>query len=415
MSTRGASSPALGLRDQLVRPRPAVPAVTVTPTLLPDAAARAATAGKVLVLTGSVGEGHDGAARELARRLRARGIGVEVRDYLDALPVVTRWMLRDLYRPVVQHVSWLYDGILERVGANGPVHRAMARLCRDAQDDVAAWAQGADFVVTTFPLAAQTVGDLRRSGRLAVPAATYLTDPSVHAVWCHPAVDHHLAVTTATALDAARHGVQAVTSGPLSAHLRDGPPRPRAQVRLELGCSQSAPVVLISAGSLGMGDVHRSVRDLLADPRLRVVVLCGRNVGLRRRLSRLPRVVALGWRDDVPAIMGAVDVLVHNAGGLSLTEALAIGLPVLTYRPIPGHGRANAHVLEAAGIAPWPRTPADLLATISHLGRGTAARTSAEGDLWPLGADPAEAVAELLTAARRAAAESRRATGDEQP
>jgi len=53
--------------------------------------------------------------------------------------------------------------------------------------------------------------------------------------------------------------------------------------------------------------------------------------------------------------MGACDVLVHNAGGLSLTEALAAGLPAVTYAPIPGHGRANAKVLDDAGLAPWAR------------------------------------------------------------
>ena len=72
--------------------------------------------------------------------------------------------------------------------------------------------------------------------------------------------------------------------------------------------------------------------------------------------------MALGWRDDVPDLMAAADVLVHNAGGLSCTEALVAGLPVVTYRPIPGHGRANAAVLARPGsqrgraaLSSWPR------------------------------------------------------------
>jgi UDP-N-acetylglucosamine:LPS N-acetylglucosamine transferase len=55
---------------------------------------------------------------------------------------------------------------------------------------------------------------------------------------------------------------------------------------------------------------------------------------------------------------------VHNAGGLSLTEALTAGLPAVTYRPIPGHGIANSQILADAGLAPWPQDEAELVAAI---------------------------------------------------
>jgi len=75
-------------------------------------------------------------------------------------------------------------------------------------------------------------------------------------------------------------------------------------------------------------------------------VLCGRNRRLRAELAEVPGVVALGWRSDVPELMASVDVLVHNAGGLSVTEALTAGC-----RPSPTgrsrHGTANR--------PSWPR------------------------------------------------------------
>ena len=110
--------------------------------------------------------------------------------------------------------------------------------------------------------------------------------------------------------------------------------------------------------------------------------------------------VALGWRDDVPELMAAADVLVHNAGGLSFTEALVAGLPAVTYLPIAGHGRANAEVLARATLAPWPRDPAELVAAIDEVvGRPR----SAPGH--PRAADVADAAAVVaaLTAERVAA------------
>jgi UDP-N-acetylglucosamine:LPS N-acetylglucosamine transferase len=66
---------------------------------------------------------------------------------------------------------------------------------------------------------------------------------------------------------------------------------------------------------------------------------------------------ALGWVDDMPALLRACDVVVQNAGGLSSLEAMAAGLPVVTHRPVPGHGLTNAEALDAAGLATWVRRP----------------------------------------------------------
>ena len=356
-----------------------------------------APGGRVLVLSATVGQGHEGAARELARRLTARGVQVEVRDYLDALPRFARGVLRDLYQPTVQHAPALFDSLFHGLERDGALRRTAEAVCRWAEAEVECWARDADVVVTTYPLAGQTLGALREQGRITVPTMTYLTDPAAHATWCHPAVDHHLTVTTATALDARRYGVGARAAGPLCAATSTRTPRAREAVRDELGLPRAAPVALISAGSLGMGDIPRTVRDLLAHPRLRVVVLCGRNSRLRRRLGRDERVVALGWRDDVGDLMAAADVLVHNAGGLSLTEALATGLPAITYLPIPGHGRANAEVLAAAGIAPWPRDTGELTAAVEDLIGGPARPDLA---CWPHGADPAAVVHGVLMTRR---------------
>ncbi|MDT7746226.1 MAG: hypothetical protein QOE59_5304 [Actinomycetota bacterium] len=350
--------------------------------------------GRVVIVSATVGQGHERAARELAHRLTRRGIEVEVHDYLDALPAYARRVLRDLYAPTVQYAPALFDRIFDDLEHDGLLRRITGWVCGLALAGVEEWTRGADVVVTTYPLAGQTLGALRDQGRLAAPAVTYLTDPAAHSIWCHPAVDHHLTVTRATASDAARYGIRARVGGPLCA--RTTATFGRRVVRNELGLPHDVPVALISAGSLGMGAVPRTVRELIAHPDLRVVVLCGRNARLCRRLRGLSRVVALGWRDDVPALMAACDVLIHNAGGLSLTEALAAGLPAITYRPIPGHGRANAEILDRAGVAPWARDAAALATAVDDV---LAHRDGAPDDeLWPVGSDPAALVHGILTA-----------------
>jgi len=277
-------------------------------------------------------------------------------------------VVRDGYQPAVQHAPRLFDWLFHSLENRRWVQLTGELLCWTARPAVRRWARevDADVVVSTYPLAGQTVGGLRRSGHLSVPAVTYLTDPAAHRLWCHPGVDHHLTVTPATAEDGTRYGVELRAAGPLCAprFSRAGPAADRHRLRADLGLPAAAPVVLISAGSLGMGLIPEAVDAVREHPTAWTVVLCGRNDAVRRQLAERGRVVALGWRDDVPDLMAAADVLVHNAGGLSFTEALVAGLPAITYMPIPGHGRANAGLLAAASLAPWPQNPAELVTAI---------------------------------------------------
>src|SRR4029079_5374110 len=95
-------------------------------------------------------------------------------------------------------------------------------------------AAGACAVCATSRLASQTLGDLRRDGRVPATSITYLTDPAAHVLWCHPDIDLHLAVTRATGHDASLSAVIAQVAGPLCAPSFARPER-RHTLRAELG------------------------------------------------------------------------------------------------------------------------------------------------------------------------------------
>jgi UDP-N-acetylglucosamine:LPS N-acetylglucosamine transferase len=350
----------------------------------------------VLIVSGSVGAGHDGAARELADRQRAAGVETEVRDFLAAIPRASAVLLRDGYTGSVSHVPVAFEFLFRRLEHRGLLWRAERAICRSGEATLAGWVDelAPDAVVATYPLAAQALGELRTRGRLTAPLLTYLTDPAVHVSWLHPAADAHLTVTAAAAAQGeADYGTPMTVAGPL-VPARFGAPVPVERLldlRAALGVPAGRPVALLVAGSLGLGDLVPTVRDVAAAG-LTPLVLCGRNGKLRARVAAVPGAVALGWRTDVHELMQLADVLVHNAGGLSYTEALVTGLPAVTYRPIPGHGRANARVLDQAGLARLAHTPAGLAAALHAALRDH--RTPAGRP------DPADVVLDTLGSAR---------------
>jgi UDP-N-acetylglucosamine:LPS N-acetylglucosamine transferase len=348
--------------------------------------------GRVLLVSGSVGAGHDGAARELRARLERAGADVELRDFLDAVPAWDAWVLREGYLATSRRAPYAFEAMFrgsERGGSSLQGFRYLAHLgCAEVGRWIAAGNH--DVVVSTYPPSSQCLGELRGRGECAVPALTYVTDPAVHRAWVHRAVDVHMAVTQASAEQGSRdHGVPVVAAGPLVPTAFATAAR-REQLRRDLGLPLDRPVALLSAGSEGLGDVRRTAADVAAAGFV-PLVLCGRNDRLRDELAVFPPAVPLGWRTDVHELMRVADVLVHNAGGLTLTEALVSGLPAVTYRPIPGHGRANADALDRSGLAPWARNAQELARLLR--------RQLAVGAPPPPPGDPTEVVLGVLATA----------------
>jgi hypothetical protein len=179
---------------------------------------RIAPAGRVVIISASMGAGHDGAAAELARRIRATGAPVDRYDLLDLLPARLGRALSDGYHRLLVHAPWVYQRIYsgsERAGGVGPAARALLRATEERVLRVLPADTGA--VVSTYPGASRILGNLRLDGRLPVPVFTYLTDFSVHPLWVAPGVDVHLAAHAVPAAQARALGAADVRAcGPVT-------------------------------------------------------------------------------------------------------------------------------------------------------------------------------------------------------
>jgi UDP-N-acetylglucosamine:LPS N-acetylglucosamine transferase len=309
---------------------------------------------RVSIVTGSYGAGHDAAARELALHLRDAGCAVSIHDVAALLPLRLGPLLRSTYYTQLRMRPGSWDATLRRLEPGRFLHRAATIGLRIGARPVARAVAGADLVLTTHPFGAQALGYARQRGWLNVPAVTYLTDASVHGLWVHRHVDLNLAIHGVAAEQARAYGGRAVPVRPLV------PTRPRSHGDPLAAWEIVGPRALVVGGSLGIGELEQTARDILATGAMTPVVVCGTNSTLKARLESLPGVLALGWRDDLADLLATSDCVVQNAGGFTSLEALASGAPVVTYRPIPGHGTANADNLDRAGLVPWARTVDDL-------------------------------------------------------
>jgi UDP-N-acetylglucosamine:LPS N-acetylglucosamine transferase len=330
---------------------------------------------RVHVVSGSFGAGHDSAAREIAARFREEGSEVTVHDVVDFFPVGLGRVVRASYLWQIRHEPGSWGALLRVLAHEGAAYRATVRALSLASRLLLRAVAGADLVVSTHPFASQVLGELRRTGRLDCPAVTYLTDASVHTLWVHRDIDLHLALHEVTADQAAAYGGAVAVIAPLVPERLRGHELgagERAALRAELGLHPTLPLAMVVGGSLGIGALAEAARDVAATGLAQPVVLCGTNRDLMSRVRLVPGAAALGWRDDFPRLLDLAAVEVQNSGGFMSREAVAAGVPVVSYRCLPGHGEANAAAMEQAGLAPWARDESELarhLARALH-GRG---------------------------------------------
>ena len=323
------------------------------------------TRGRVVIISGSFGAGHDAAARAIAARLVKAGYTAEITDIVKLMSKPLGRSLQAAYLQQVQLAPSVYRYLLRYGNRSEGINKVIIKTMRHTGDALAGIADhDPAAIVSTHPFASQTLGELRASGDIRVPVVTYLTDMSVHRAWVHPAVDVHLALHELPALQATELGAPMTRvvrpAVPERFFVKPSPHRSRTHSREVLDLPTDRPLFAMTGGSMGMGTLDRAAEEIAATGIAVPVVLCGRNKRLFKRLRAKSSMIARDWISDIPMLLTAVDGVVQNAGGFACLEALAAGKPTVTYRCIPGHGETNAAALDRAGIVPWIRSAADL-------------------------------------------------------
>jgi UDP-N-acetylglucosamine:LPS N-acetylglucosamine transferase len=340
-----------------------------------------------------MGNGHLQVSHELARRLTTGGYGATVADLLALMPPPAGSTLRCLYPWLVNRVPMLYDRIYDHffLASQQEAERAsipialslggLRRLIGHVNPCV---------VVSTYHLAGVAAARLRAAGRVGWGTVTFITTFGVHDLWLHPGTDLYLCITPAAAAYVARRtGTRAAVCEPVvQPHFISGTAGCGAAWR-GLRTVPGERIALIATGSLGLGAIKAAAQAVAAMPGWRPVVVCGHNQRLRAAIGRDPRMVALGWVDDMASLMAAADVVLDNAAGSTAKEALAVGCPVVTFRPLPGHGRHDAMMMAKAGLTSVTDDPAELAHLLQDVtSAGQRAAQVARGRAL-FGADPA--------------------------
>lgn len=335
---------------------------------------------RILLLSVSAGAGHVRAAEALeatVTALAADGRAIEAKhlDVMDYVPSSFRRIYADFYLRLITRHPQLW-GMLYRItddtrpdAVTQRMRRTIERLhTRKLRSAIAQFAP--DAIVCTHFLPAEMLMRQIRKGRITAPVWLQVTDFDLHRMWVIPEMTGYFAASpeiaqrmSAVGLPASRVHTTGIPVMPAFAETQD-----RRALAEDFGIDPDRPAYLVMGGGAGVGALDELADRLLsAGGDFQLVVLAGRNSAMLERLRVLAsgkhagRLFPQGFTRHVERLMACCDLAITKPGGLTTSECLAMGLPMIVNAPIPGQEERNADYLLEQGAA-WKAIDAVALA-----------------------------------------------------
>jgi processive 1,2-diacylglycerol beta-glucosyltransferase len=301
-----------------------------------------------------VGAGHKAAAMATAEAARARGLTVETLDLFELTPrFVARTYLTAHFGgqgvvPALYGSAYFESN--HRGGPFEPVRRSLdhvvfSKLVRTMSE------LRPRAIVATHHLPLVVLGRARRLGRITAPLTGVVTDYTSHAVWAEKGVDAFCVPCPLARHELVLHGIRpdiiAMTGIP---------------IRRDFGIigpvnepDRGDPVrVLVTSGGFGIGPMKDIVRSFAGVRDVELTVVCGAAEALVPRVVRVAREAGvsarvLGFERDMPARVAESHVVVGKAGGLTVSETMAAGRPMVLVGTVPGNELFNEALVVRGG------------------------------------------------------------------
>lgn len=325
---------------------------------------------KILVLYASYGGGHLSAARSINEFIEYNypNIQTELIDcvkYINkALEAVTTKAYSEMAKKVPNAWRHIYKG-----ADSGPIskistasNKVMAIKLKKLLEE-----KNPDLVICTHPFANQMCSYLKRKGKTNVKIATILTDFAIHNQWVvgHEYTDYFFVSHLGMKEDLITEGVDSnkiyTTGIPLSNKFLLE--YDKSQILENFGLTPGKKTVLFfGGGELGLGKTYTFdlFKSFVKNDNIQIVALPGKNQKMKthfenyvEEMGKENSVKVLDYTDKVAQLMSISDLVVTKPGGLTTTESLASGLPIIVINPIPGQEEENAEFLEKSQVAIW--------------------------------------------------------------
>jgi len=337
---------------------------------------------KIFLFYATAGHGHKKASEAVYEELKKRGLD---RDHdvrcIDALSY-TRFGFgknyTDSYFFLVSHASWLWAALYAL--SDHIIPWGLMRLLRGWNNAFYAkpleaflQRENPDLILTTHFMSAEVAGRLKSRGKITSRIVVIVTDFLVHRYWVNPGTNFYVGMMEETREALLRWGVPAGKIRVLGIPISDKfmLPVDGKALLADLGLVSGRFTILVTSGSFGIGPLKELIGRLeLYKGEVQVIAVCGTNRVLFDELKNhaygFPLAV-LGFVNNMHELMAVSDVLVSRSSGLTTSEALARGVPLIVVSKIPGQETYNAEILGKHNAAFFAWTVDELMRCVGEV------------------------------------------------
>lgn len=329
---------------------------------------------RLLILSASIGAGHHQAGEALCQSYNGQFGGEAFHvDFLRYVsPLFSRFVERSYYL-VTKHTPSVYKLLYQmEERPHSPVKKLEVyiglRKYRELIDEYKP-----DAIIATHFLPAAIVSYMYHE--FPIPNGVVLTDYVSHSMWIYPHNQLFFVAHEGMREELKMQGVVdsriRVSGIPISPSFSGEYNRRILKEKFQLNPDQ--PVILIMSGGNAIGPLQEVIGELTSlKDRGQLVVIAGHNREAYHELKKVMAEAGLagqvkGFINNMHEWMAASDLLISKAGGLTVTEAMASGLPMLIVRPTPGQEVGNTNLLCGHGAAIHMKDISELGPTVTDL------------------------------------------------
>lgn len=314
----------------------------------------------IMILTVSAGQGHHATGRAITEYFESKGHTtktVDVYEYIS--PIISKsiekgYLVSTKYTKKAYRQFYRKAETVTRPTFSYATNRAFGKLFRSCIKDFMP-----DAIICTHVWAAQFIDSyINKYGAGKMITVGVVTDFVLHPYWERTKVDYLITASELLNRSIQKKNIPLEKVRAFGIPIRNqfSTPLSRKEACQKLGIPDKT-TILIMSGSMGYGNVARHILALDSlDQDFQILAVCGRNKHLQHSLEKLDLkkdLFVYGYTDEVHVMMDAASCIVTKPGGLSVSESLAKGLPMILMNPIPGQEDRNLDFMLNNGLAQY--------------------------------------------------------------
>lgn len=338
----------------------------------------------VLILYGSYGGGHISAARSIFEHIKNnyKNANVEMIDCIEYINKVLNKLTTKAYSGMAKNAPWAWGkvyfsadkGALRRISntSNKLMAYKLNKLFLKYSPDL---------IISTHPFSSNMCSYLKKKGKLKAKVATVMTDYAIHNQWLENSdyIDYFFVAHAKMKQDLIEKGIPVfkvfVSGIPVSE--RFSSKFDKNTICDSFGLNPNMRTALFFAGGqFGLGksktfEVFELLLKTTTD--LQIIAVAGKNPKMQKLFqdtviehNKQDLVKILSFTDKVPELMSISDFVITKPGGLTTTESLVCGLPMLVINPLPGQEEENAEFVENNQVGTWLKMDGDIEICLRH-------------------------------------------------